>query len=75
MAERDKAAVRARLYAKLYYVPTEVLDEKTVKHLKDMIKNTSCDICGKSFRAKFGKRIHMREVHNIMVPMADPDYN
>ena len=75
MADRDEAAVRARLYAKLYYVPTEVLDEKTVKQLKDMIKNTSSDICGKLFRGKFGKRIHMRDVHNIMVPMADPDHN
>ena len=68
MADQNEASVRAKLYAKLYYLPRELLDKKTIQQLKNMIKNTSCDVCGKTFRAKFGKRIHMREVHNIDLP-------
>ena len=68
MADQNEASVRAKLYAKLYYLPRELLDEKTIQQLKNMIKNTTCDICDKSFRAKFGKRVHMREVHQIIIP-------
>ena len=63
----------AKLYNKLYYLPKEFLDEKTTQQLKDMIKNTSCDVCGRTFRGKFGKRIHMREVHNIYLPIPNQD--
>ena len=73
MAERDEASVRAKLYNKLYYIPTKVLDKKSIKQLKDMIKDTSCDFCGKSFRAQFGKRIHMREVHMTGPPLTTGD--
>ena len=73
MADQTEASVRAKLYTRFYYLPREILDEKTTQQLKDMIKNTSCDVCGRTFRAKFGKRIHMREVHNIDLPPPTQD--
>ena len=73
MADQNEASVRAKLYSKLYYLPKEFLDEKTTQQLKAMIKNTSCDVCGRTFRGKFGKRIHMREVHNIDLPILNQD--
>ena len=65
--------MRAKLYSKLYYLAKEVLDEKTTQQLKIMIKSTSCDVCDRTFRGKFGKRIHMREVHNIDLPISNQD--
>ena len=73
MADRNEASVRAKLYNKLYYIPTEVLDKKSIKELKDMIKDMSCDFCGKLFRGQFGKRIHMREVHMTGPPPTTGD--
>ena len=73
MADQNEASVRAKLYTKLYYLPRELLDKKTTQQLKDMIKNTSCDVCDRTFRAKFGKRVHMREVHNIHLPLPTQD--
>ena len=73
MAERDEATVRAKLYTKLYFVPAEVRDKMTIKQLKDMIKNTSCEICGKSFRAPFGKQIHILEIHMTEPPPTTGD--
>ena len=68
MADKNETKVRARLCSKLYYIPTEVLDKKSIKELRDMIKDLSCEFCGKSFRGQFGKRIHMREVHSKPTP-------
>ena len=64
MADKNETKVRARLYTKLYYIPTKVLDKKSIQELKDMLKDSNCELCGKSFRGQFGKRIHMREVHS-----------
>ena len=65
--------MRAKLYSKLYYLPKELLDEKTTQQLKAMLKSTSCDICNRTFRGRFGKQIHMREVHNIDLPVSNQD--
>ena len=76
MADKNETKVRARLCSKLYYIPTEVLDKKSIKELRDMIKDLSCEFCGKSFRGQFGKRIHMREVHSKSTPTTgDSDTN
>ena len=68
MADQSEDSIRATLYSKLYFLPKELLEEKTIKQLKAMLKSTTCDICNRTFRCKFGKRIHMYEVHDIDLP-------
>ena len=68
MADQSEASMRAKLYSKLYFLPREILDEKTTQQLKAMLTSTTCDICNRTFRGRFGKRVHMREVHNIELP-------
>ena len=64
MADQNEASVRAKLYAKLYYLPRELLDKKTIQQLKNMIKNTSYDICNKTMKLfkrleqKLGKKMN-----------------
>ena len=68
MADQSEDSIRATLYSKLYFLPKELLEEKTIKQLKAMLNSTTCDICNRTFRGRFGKRVHMREVHNIDLP-------
>ena len=68
MADQSEDSIRATLYSKLYFLPKELLEEKTIKQLKAIMKGTTCDICNRTFRGRFGYRIHMRDVHNIDLP-------